>query len=110
MGMPTTGAELMRLMPEMFLPEKAKGVNAVIQFNLSGEGGGAYTVTIADGKCQISEGTAATPTAMVAATAADYLAIVRGELNAVSAFMGGKLKVTGDLNLMMKFLDWFKRP
>jgi putative sterol carrier protein len=110
MEKPTTIAELMQQMPAAFLPAKAGGVNTVVQFNLGGEGGGTWTVKIADGKCEVSEGKAEAPKATVTALAADYLAIARGELNAVSAFMGGKLKVAGDMSLMMKFMDWFARP
>lgn len=110
MEKPNSIAEVMQKLPEAFLPAKAGNVKAVIQFNLSGEGGGTYTVSIADGKCQAAEGPATNPTATVAASAADYLAIARNELNAISAFMGGKLKVAGDMSIMMKFMDWFAKP
>jgi putative sterol carrier protein len=110
MEKPTTIAELMQQMPGAFLPDKAGSVNTVVQFNLSGEGGGTWAVKIADGKCEVSEGKADAPKSTVTASATDYLAIARGELNAVSAFMGGKLKVAGDMSLMMKFMDWFARP
>jgi putative sterol carrier protein len=78
-----------------------------VQFNLTGEGGGTWTFKIAEGKCEVKDGAAESPMATLTATAADYLAIVRGELNAVSAFMSGKIKVTGDLGIMMKFHSWF---
>lgn len=110
MEKPTTIAEVMQRMPEAFLPDKAGNAEAVVQFNLSGQGGGTWTVSIADGKCSVGDGAAASPTATVTAAAPDYLAIARNELNAVSAFMAGKLKVAGDMGLMMKFLDWFARP
>ena len=110
MDKPTTIAEVMQQMPQAFLPQKAGNINTVVQFNLSGEGGGTWAVKIADGKCEVSEGAAAAPKATITASAADYLAIVRGELNATSAFMGGKLKIAGDMGLMMKFMDWFARP
>jgi putative sterol carrier protein len=110
MNKPTTIAEVMQLMPEAFQPSKAGNVNMVVQFNLSGEGGGTWAVSIADGKCQVTEGKAEAPKATVTSSAADYLSIVRGELNAVSAFMSGKLKVAGDMGLMMKFMDWFAMP
>ena len=110
MEKPKSIAEVMQKLPEAFLAAKAGNAKAVIQFNLSGEGGGTYAVTIGDGKCQVAEGPATNPTATVTAAAADYLAIARNELNAVSAFMGGKLKVAGDMSLMMKFMDWFARP
>ncbi len=110
MEKPTTIAQVMQEMPEAFLASKAGNVKAVVQFNLTGEGGGTYTVSIAEGKCTVNPGPATSPTATVTATAADYLAIARNELNAVSAFMAGKLKVSGDMGLMLKFLDWFARP
>ena len=110
METPTTIAQVMQGLPEAFLASKAGNTKAVIQFNLSGEDGGTYSVSIADGKCTVSPGPATAPNATVAASAADYLAIARNELNAVSAFMGGKLKISGDMTLMMKFMDCFARP
>ncbi len=107
MEKPTSIEQLMQQLPERFQPDKAANVNAVIQFNLTGEGGGAYTVSIADGKCAVSSGTAPAPNATVSAAAADYLAIARGEMNPMTAFMTGKIRVTGDMGLMMKVLGWF---
>jgi len=110
MDKPTTIAQVIQGMPEAFLAAKAGNTKAVVQFNLSGEGGGTYTISIADGKCTVTPGPATAPNATVTASAADYLAIARNELNAVSAFMAGKLKVSGDMSLMMKFMDWFAKP
>jgi len=110
MDKPTTIAQVIQGMPAAFLPDKAGSVKAVVQFNMTGEGGGTWTLSIADGKCQVSEGPADSPNATVTAAAADYLAVVRGELNPISAFMSGKLKITGDMSLMMRFMDWFARP
>ncbi len=39
-----------------FLPEMAKGVDAVIQYKLTGEEAGDYIITIQDGKCRVAEG------------------------------------------------------
>jgi phenolic acid decarboxylase len=38
-----------------FQPEVAEGVNAVIQYRLTGEEGGDYIITIQDGKCTVAE-------------------------------------------------------
>lgn len=107
MPLPTTIPELMAALPGVFRPEKAAGVNARFQFNLSGEGGGTWTVTVADGKCTASEGPSESPQVTLEAAAADYLAISRGELDPMKAFMGGKLKIKGDMNLIMKFMQFF---
>jgi putative sterol carrier protein len=99
--------ELIQGMPASFQAAKAGDINAEVQFDLTGEGGRTWTFKIAEGKCEVKEGTAESPAATLTATVADYLAIVRGELNAVSAFMSKKIKVTGDLGIMMKFHSWF---
>jgi putative sterol carrier protein len=102
--------KLMDLMPKAFLPEKAQGLDTVIQFNLSGEGGGDWAVTIKDGKCTVEKTVAPNPKLTLSASASDYLAIITGKLNAMTAFMEGKVKAKGDLNLAMKMMNYFKLP
>ena len=109
MDKPTSIEQLMQQMSSAFLPDKAINVKAVIQLNLSGEGGGAWFVTVADGKCEVSQGEAPAPTATLIASAADYLAVARGELNPMSAFMSGKIKATGNMGMLMNFQNWFAR-
>jgi putative sterol carrier protein len=102
--------KLMGLMPKAFLPEKAAGIDAVIQYNLSGEQAGDWIINIAEGKCSVEQGVAEDPRLTLTADAMDYLDIITGKLNAMSAFAGGKLKLKGDLNLAMKLMDFFKLP
>ena len=45
-------------MPANLNADAAKGMNSVIQFNLSGDGGGNYHVIIKDGACTVAEGCA----------------------------------------------------
>jgi putative sterol carrier protein len=101
---------LMELMPKAFLPEKAPGVEAVIQFHLSGAQGGDWVVTILNGACSVARGTAETPKLTLSAEAADYLSIVTGKMNAMSAFAEGRIKLKGDLGLAMKMMNFFKLP
>ena len=49
-------AELFAGMPGLFDAEKAGDFNAIVQIDLSGEDGGQWFVTIADGKCTVEEG------------------------------------------------------
>ena len=107
MEKPTTIQQVFEGMPTSFQSAKAGNINASVQFNLTGEGGGTWTVKIADGKCEMVNGPAEAPTATVTAAASDYLALVRGELNAMSAFMSGKIRIAGDMGLMIKFQSWF---
>lgn len=91
-----------------FLPEKAEGVNAVIQYRLTGEQAGDYIVTIKDGKCTVAEGIAETPSMTLTADAEDFGDVLLGKANGMQYFMQGKLKLSGDLNLAMKLTEFFK--
>jgi putative sterol carrier protein len=103
-----TIASLMVRLPEAFQPDKAAGVDAVIQFNLTGDEAGEWYVTIRDETCVVNEGTAENPKLTIAADGKDMLDIFTGSLNAMAAFSGGKLKLTGDLGLSMKLMNFFK--
>jgi len=103
-----TVKELMDRMPKAFLPEKAKGVEAVIQYHLTGEEGGDWIITIKDGKCTVEEGVAENPTLTLEADAQDYKDVILGKMDGMAAFMQGKLRLKGNLNLAMKLTSFFK--
>jgi putative sterol carrier protein len=102
-----TVAELFEKMPGQFQADKAGDMNAVILFDLSGEGGGQWSVSIADGKCDVTQGAADSPKSTVRMDAGDYHDMITGKLNPMMAFMSGKVKVEGDLNTVMKFQQIF---
>jgi putative sterol carrier protein len=80
-------------------PEKAAGLNATYQFDLSGE---SWTLKIADGAPSITPGPAQNPNTTLIATTDDWMNIATGKLNPVQAFMQQKLKVKGDMAMAMK--------
>ena len=106
--MPLTVAELMERMPGAFIPEKAQGIDAVIQFKFTGEEAGEWNATIKDGKVEVARGTHPSPKMTLTADSADYVKIFTGELDGMKAFMEGKIKLAGDLNLAMKLMQMFK--
>jgi putative sterol carrier protein len=106
--MPLTVAQLMEKMPGAFIPEKAAGLEAVIQFKFTGAEAGDWYAVIKDGKVDVSKGEHASPKMTLTADSADYVKIFTGELDGMQAFMQGKLKLAGDLNLAMKLTQMFK--
>ena len=92
-------------MPNQIDLEKTKGIHALLQFTLLGEGSGDWGVTVDDGKVLVVPGQLANPQLIIKASAANALKLMRGELNPVGAFMTGKVKVAGDMALAMKLLD-----
>ncbi len=81
---------------------KVGDIDATIQFDLSGDNGGLYWIKINDGQAESGEGATDSPTMTLKSTADDWFAVYNGELNAMNAFMQGKLKIQGDMGLAMK--------
>src|SRR5574341_1236343 len=92
-------AEVIEAMPGAFVPDAAAGMNATLQLELTGEGGGLWHMVVGDRQIQITEGQAASPHMTLKMAAADYLAMVNGETNPMQMFMQGKVKVGGDMSL-----------
>ncbi len=91
-------------------PDKVKGMNAIYQFDLTGEGGGERWVKLADGAGEMGTGQAESPNITITMAATDFMDLVAGKLDGTMAFMSGKLKVKGDMGLAMKMASLFKRP
>ena len=104
-----TARELIETMPEAFRPERARRVDAVIQFKLSGEGGGNWYATIKDGTCTVTEGVSEGAQGTIMMDASDYVALAAGELGGMKAFLSGRIKTSGDFTLLKKMETWFPR-
>jgi putative sterol carrier protein len=83
-------------------PDVVEKIDAVYQFNITGPGGGTWTVDCTAPGGKIVAGSAPNAKCTVSATDLDFLNIVNGKLNAQMAFMSGKLKIQGDMGLAMK--------
>jgi putative sterol carrier protein len=103
-----TISEFMTRLAAAFVPEKAVGVDATIQLKLTGTQAAEWHVTIKDGKCAIAQGTASAPKLTVTVDSGDFVKIFSGQMDGMQAFMQGKLKLAGDMNLAMKLLSLFK--
>jgi putative sterol carrier protein len=93
-----------------FNPQAAKGIVLVYQFHLTGEGGGQYHLVLADQACKFQEGEHASPDVVLAISAEDFRSLVMGKLPFAMAFVTGRLKVTGDLRLVLRMGAYFPQP
>ena len=91
-----------------FMPEKAPGLEAIIQYHLTGDEGGDFIITIADDKCKVEEGIAEDPVMTLTADGAYFRDVLLGKADGMKGFMDGKLQLAGDLNLAMKLTGFFK--
>jgi len=91
-----------------FKADKAVGLEAVIQYHLTGDEAGDYIINIKDGACTVEEGTADNPTMTMTADGRYFGDVLLGKEDGMKGFMQGKLKLAGDLNLAMKLTSFFK--
>ena len=106
--MPLTVADLMSKMPSAFVPEKAQGLDTVLQFKFSGNEPGDWYAVIKDGKVDVQKGAHPAPKMTLSADSDDYIKLFTGQLDPMQAFMAGKIKLQGDLNMAMKMSQFFK--
>ena len=104
-----TVRQLFEETPVAFQPQRAGRANAVIQFIISGEGGGNWYLTIKDKTCTVTEGVADSPKATLRIDAQDYLALATGKLSSMKAFTSGRVKASGDIALLRRMDNWFVR-
>jgi putative sterol carrier protein len=100
-------ANVFEQMLKEFQPEKAGNLHARFQFNLSGDGGGNWSVAVANRTCTVTQGVVPKPDVTVNMGASDFVKMVNGELQPVVAFMQGKLKLQGDMTMAMKVQELF---
>ena len=94
-------------MPSRFRSDTAAGVDAVYQFDLSGEEGGQYQLHVADRTCRVSDGVHPAPNVTLSMAGADCVAVLEGRLSGTSALLSGRLKIAGDMGLAMQLAAFF---
>jgi putative sterol carrier protein len=99
--------KIFKHLPDVFVPEKANGIKAVIQIELSGEGASNWIINIADHKIDVTEGVVNSPSMTLQMAASDYVALTRGEINPMALFATGKVRLQGDMGLALKFQQLF---
>jgi putative sterol carrier protein len=95
--------EFLQKMTQAFNPSAAEGTSCVLQFNTSKP---AY-ITIKDGKATLTEGSAPSPDVALIMADDDLIALLKGELNGMQAFMTGKLQLEGDMMLAQRLGSFF---
>jgi putative sterol carrier protein len=97
-------------MTEAFLPEKAAGQSAIVQYDVTVAGEPhSYQLNIGGGKCEVAKGRAGTPRVTLTLALPDFLRVVAGKLPPVQAFMTGKLKLQGDMMIATAMQTWFRQ-
>jgi len=83
-------------------PSKTDSIDAVYQFNISGDDGGTWVVDLSKDSDWVSEGASDDAQCTVSVSSSDFVDMYTGKLPGPQAFMMGKLKIEGDMGLAMK--------
>lgn len=79
---------------------KMADLNATVQFDLGA--GNQHQLIFAGGTIRHEESLAEKADATLTMASDDFVALTKGQLNPMTAFMSGKIKVAGDMGLVMK--------
>ena len=88
-------------------PTLVKRVNAVYQFNVHGEAGGAWVVDLKNGAGEVWSGQHEAADCIISMHQDDFVALASGRINAVNAFMQGRIRVQGDIMMATRLQSLF---
>ena len=94
-----------KVLPDRFKPDKAKGIDVVVQVGVSGPNGGDWTVTIRDQKIDAREGIAPSPALSIRIAEADFMDLMNGRISGERAFFTGRIKFQGNIAIALKLRD-----
>jgi putative sterol carrier protein len=98
-----TAALRERLSTSESFRKAAAGASATVQNVIATSGGPKrYWIRFADGEVELGDGDAQQPDATIEQDYETAAALARSELNPVSAFMTGKIRVNGSMMLLMQ--------
>jgi putative sterol carrier protein len=96
--------EFFESLPTRADQSKTAGVTASYLFDV--QGAGKWTVDVDDGKVEVREG-GETADTTITTDEDNFMKIVNGEQNPTTAYMAGKIKVSGDMGTAMKLQKLF---
>jgi putative sterol carrier protein len=94
-------------MRQSFQAQKAKGVHARYQWELSGPNGGQWWIDVNDGTYKMGKGKIDNPSVTFVTSDKDWVALSNGTLGGKWAFFTGRLKIRGDQNVARKLDEIF---
>jgi len=93
--------EIFSGMVERFNPDAAADMDAVLQFSLTGLQSSEFFIDIKDSTATLVQGVDRSPELLVEIDGEDWIAVVEGRHSGTQAYMSGKMKVMGDMNLLL---------
>ena len=105
--MDSTPQEVFDSMRDSFQANKAKGVHARYQWDLSGPQGGQWWIDVDDGKYKMGKGKIDNPNVTFVAKDKDWVAVSNHQMGGTWAYLTGRLKIRGDQGVARKLGEMF---
>jgi putative sterol carrier protein len=94
-------------MRQSFQAQKAKGVHARYQWDLSGPNGGQWWIDVNDGTYKMGKGKIDNPSVTFVTSDQNWVALSNGTLGGKWAYFTGRLKIRGSQTLARKLDEIF---
>jgi putative sterol carrier protein len=107
--MPTI-KEVVFTLPNLFKPEKAKGWNRVILFDLQGQEPSKWTLTIENGTATVEEGQTKTPKLTISGNSEHIVQMFTGEVPPMKLVNAKLLKMQGPMMDAIAFSGLWNLP
>lgn len=117
-GMPATPSLSPNLLTPSELFAMTKGalneslvrkIDAVFQFEISGENGGIWCLDLRNGDGYVGKGKApCSPDVCISMSSSDFQNMYYGKLSAANAYMNGRMKIEGDTKAAMRLEELIK--
>jgi hypothetical protein len=100
--------DMFATLEKRFQPKKAEGLDVSIGYDIGGEDGGGWTAIIRQGECVLKGEIFGKPTVTLRVpSAADWVALMLGKIDALSLLSAGKAAIVGDAQLALKLGEIF---
>ena len=110
LGIDTVLQNIFTGMQDSFQPERAQGVDSTVQYDIdTPEGTKSYSVKISNGTCTATAGTSDDPRLTIGIGLVDFVRLIFNQVQGPQLFMGGKMKLKGDMMWAMQMQNYFKR-
>lgn len=89
-----TAKEFLTSLPEKVPTNKIEGIDTLFHFDISGDGGGQYSIKVKDQNIEVQEGLIGEAKCEIKATNQSFVSVLKGELNPMMAVLMGKIKIS----------------
>jgi len=89
-----TSREFLYALPAKVDPAALEGLETIFHFDLEGEKGGQFTITVSGQKVAVSDGLTGDARCVIRSTGDTFISLATGELNPMMAVLTGKVKIS----------------